>query len=132
MKKGQAAMEYLMTYGWAILIIIVVVAALYAMGVFKVGKPTVPCSPCFSYFAFVDYADGTLIIRNGAREVNITVSSTPAGATTTDCTAATPCRPGDDIRITGIPTTGDVTVTIDYTDRTSWLTHTDSAVIHNP
>ncbi len=26
-KKGQAAMEYLMTYGWAILIIIVVVGA---------------------------------------------------------------------------------------------------------
>jgi hypothetical protein len=34
MKKGQTGMEYLMTYGWAILIVIVVVCALYAMGVF--------------------------------------------------------------------------------------------------
>jgi len=32
--KGQTAMKYLMTYGWAILIVIVVVCALYAMGVF--------------------------------------------------------------------------------------------------
>ncbi len=40
-RKAQAAMEYLMTYGWAILIIVVVIAALYAMGVFK-QKSTVP------------------------------------------------------------------------------------------
>ena len=32
--KAQAAMEYLMTYGWAILIVIIVAAALYALGVF--------------------------------------------------------------------------------------------------
>ena len=35
MKKGQTALEYLMTYGWAILIVIVVVAALYALGLTK-------------------------------------------------------------------------------------------------
>jgi hypothetical protein len=33
--KGQSAMEYLMTYGWAILIVIIVAAALYALGVFN-------------------------------------------------------------------------------------------------
>ena len=33
--KGQTTMEYLMTYGWAILIIIVVIASLYSMGVFQ-------------------------------------------------------------------------------------------------
>ncbi|MFA5049665.1 MAG: hypothetical protein WC501_01525 [Candidatus Micrarchaeia archaeon] len=27
--KGQAAMEYLMTYGWAILVLVIVIAALY-------------------------------------------------------------------------------------------------------
>lgn len=35
MKKGQTALEYLMTYGWAILIVIVVVAALYSLGLTK-------------------------------------------------------------------------------------------------
>ena len=40
MKKGQTAMEYLMTYGWAILIIIIVAAALFALGVFNPGTFT--------------------------------------------------------------------------------------------
>lgn len=31
--NGQNAMEYLMSYGWAILIIVVIGAALYALGV---------------------------------------------------------------------------------------------------
>ena len=33
--KAQSAMEYLMTYGWAILIVIIVAAALYALGLFN-------------------------------------------------------------------------------------------------
>lgn len=71
MRKGQAAMEYLMTYGWAILIVIVVVAALYAMGVFKIGGTMQPCSPCFgSQFTYIDYANGILKLRTGPREIN--------------------------------------------------------------
>ena len=34
-KKGQAAMEYLMTYGWAIVVLVVVIAALMATGAFN-------------------------------------------------------------------------------------------------
>jgi len=37
-KKGQAAMEFLMTYGWAILIAIIAIAALIAFGVLNVGR----------------------------------------------------------------------------------------------
>lgn len=33
--KAQAALEFLMTYGWAILLVIVVVGALYATGMLK-------------------------------------------------------------------------------------------------
>ncbi len=33
--KGQAAMEYLMTYGWALVALVVVIAALMATGVFN-------------------------------------------------------------------------------------------------
>ena len=33
--KAQSAMEYLMTYGWAILIISIVLAALFALGIFS-------------------------------------------------------------------------------------------------
>ena len=34
-KKGQAATEFLMTYGWAILAIVIVAAVLWNMGIFK-------------------------------------------------------------------------------------------------
>ncbi|NYZ78872.1 hypothetical protein H0N99_01875, partial [Candidatus Micrarchaeota archaeon] len=39
MRKGQTAMEYLMTYGWAILIIMVVLAVLFYLGVLN---PPIP------------------------------------------------------------------------------------------
>jgi hypothetical protein len=32
MKKSQAAMEFLLTYGWAILVVIVVIAAIAWLG----------------------------------------------------------------------------------------------------
>ncbi len=38
MNRSQSAMEYLMTYGWAILIIAVVLAALFELGVFNVNN----------------------------------------------------------------------------------------------
>jgi hypothetical protein len=124
-KKAQAAMEYLMTYGWAILIIIVVVAALYAMGVFKVGS-TVSCSPCFSYFAYVDYASGQgLKIRNGANDINV-LSVTGGTITGLPLKAV----PGDDITITGIATSGKVPIVVTYNVTTSGLQHTDSATIN--
>ena len=71
-KKGQSAMEYLMTYGWAILIVIVVVAALYAMGVFKV-TPSVACSPCFgtSHFTYIDHNTTDLIVKVGPESIDI-------------------------------------------------------------
>ncbi len=34
-KKGQSALEYLMTYGWALVVIVIVIAALFAFGVFE-------------------------------------------------------------------------------------------------
>ncbi|MGC8478929.1 MAG: hypothetical protein ACP5NE_03320, partial [Candidatus Micrarchaeia archaeon] len=36
--KAQSAMEYLMTYGWAILIIAVVLGALFQLGVFNANN----------------------------------------------------------------------------------------------
>ena len=35
MKKAQAALEFLMTYGWAILIVVIAIGALYATGMLK-------------------------------------------------------------------------------------------------
>jgi len=46
--KAQSAMEYLMTYGWAILIISVVLAALFQLGVFNANNfaPKAPPGAC--------------------------------------------------------------------------------------
>ena len=35
MKRGQSAMEFLMTYGWAIVVVLVVLSALFFLGVFN-------------------------------------------------------------------------------------------------
>ncbi len=48
--KGQSAMEYLMTYGWAILIIAIVLVALFELGIF--GGSTLPTA-CVAQSGFI-------------------------------------------------------------------------------
>jgi hypothetical protein len=130
--KGQVSLEYLMTYGIAIAIVVIAVAALYSMGVFSPKASAVSCSPCFSNFAFVDYANGVLIIKNGPRSltaVNATggaVKNIAAGATTT-------LASNEQFNITGISTTAgsSVNLILSYTDTLSGLHHNDTATIHN-
>ena len=43
--KAQSAMEYLMTYGWAILIIAIALAALYSLGIFNSNTFTPKAQP---------------------------------------------------------------------------------------
>ena len=47
-KKGQGAMEYLMTYGWAILVVVIVGIVLVNMGVLDLGGQTVNTQEGFS------------------------------------------------------------------------------------
>ena len=46
--KGQAAMEYLMTYGWAILVIVIVLAVLLFLNPFKAPETCLFQQPGFS------------------------------------------------------------------------------------
>jgi hypothetical protein len=39
-RKGQGAMEYLMTYGWAILVVMVVGIVMWQLGIFNMGSAT--------------------------------------------------------------------------------------------
>jgi hypothetical protein len=57
-KKAQAAMEYLVTYGWALLVLFVVVGYLISSGAFSAStfatqectfQPDLPCSPYVLY-----------------------------------------------------------------------------------
>ncbi|MGC8662404.1 MAG: LamG domain-containing protein [Candidatus Micrarchaeia archaeon] len=56
--KAQSAMEYLMTYGWAILIIAVVLGALFQLGVFNANN-FAPKAPPGSCQVFRPYGPGT-------------------------------------------------------------------------
>lgn len=37
-KKGQSALDFLMTYGWAIALIVIIAAVLFALGIFDVNN----------------------------------------------------------------------------------------------
>jgi len=142
MVKGQVALEYLMTYGIAIAIVVIAVAALYSMGVFSPSSSTVACSPCFSNFAFVDYSSGTLVLKNGARDINITnvtytnAAGTPLQASipsSSNCQLNSKCDANKQFKInfTALGSGTTQTIKIYYKDILSGLNHTDTATIHN-
>jgi hypothetical protein len=135
MRKGQTAMEYLMTYGWAILIIIVVVAALYGMGVFSV-QTSIACSPCVSYFAYRDYdqAAGLVYLVNGPRTVTLTGVAGGTPLSFSCGTGGSTCAPGVNFTVSSFPNTAgtDVSFWIEYTDQATGVAHNDTGTIHNP
>ncbi len=76
-KKGQAAMEFLMTYGWAILAAIIAIGVLAYFGVFSPGKyapsATVVNPPFYAAGAVVSNANGVSIElqNNGGEDVSV-------------------------------------------------------------
>ena len=49
-QRSQSALEYMMTYGWAILIIVIVAVILYSMGIFNPSSSVTTTSSGFSPF----------------------------------------------------------------------------------
>ncbi len=73
LKKSQSAMEYLMTYGWAILIIAVVLGVMFALGVFNSSNFTsTVCTgePGFLCQGLTFYSDGTVSFTFGQATAN--------------------------------------------------------------
>jgi len=77
-KKGQSAMEYLMTYGWAILVIIIVIAVLFYIGVLNprnVTPTTCTFPPGVSCSSFKLTENGVLALTIGqatGHRINVT------------------------------------------------------------
>jgi hypothetical protein len=84
--KAQAAMEYLMTYGWAILIVIIVAAALWALGIFNPNTWTQGGATGFAGFQVSDWrvnSTGTIIVlKSLTANANITQIDAVYGSTT--------------------------------------------------
>ncbi|MGV8168777.1 MAG: hypothetical protein ACP5N3_01860 [Candidatus Nanoarchaeia archaeon] len=96
-KKGQAAMEFLMTYGWAIIVVLAAIAALAYFGVLSPQK-LLPERTTFA--APLPNVDNAVIDPSGAIEiafrnnvgVDISIDSSAAQSVTADadyCVAST-------------------------------------------
>ncbi len=108
MKKAQAAMEYLMTYGWAILIVIIVAAALIALGVFNpatwtgtraTGFPNlgVPSQGSWSLEANGDF---NLILKNGlSTQINVSQIDVRLAGTTVTYSTVFPMSIGQSVTL---------------------------------
>jgi len=91
-KKSQSAMEYLMTYGWAILVVLIALGALFYLGVFSPKTPPtcivsspLTCidvkavdatAPNFDYMAVSVASTGT-----SSATLGVITLSTPSGTT---------------------------------------------------
>lgn len=78
-KKSQSAMEYLMTYGWAILVVLIALGALFYLGVFT---PSVP-STCQFNTPFVCIGGDILGTEVGAATDTVTFKVATQGGTLT-------------------------------------------------
>lgn len=78
-KKGQAAMEFLMTYGWAILAAIIAIGVLAYFGVFSPGRvagdSTTVGAPFFVDAAAINETPGLAmeLIQNSGGTVEVTL-----------------------------------------------------------
>ena len=87
-KRGQAAMEFLMTYGWALLVVLVAIGALAFFGVLNPARFLPETCTITPGLACTDFkADGTastltIMLQNGMgkdlTDVNVTSSSCTA------------------------------------------------------
>ena len=135
-KKSQAAMEFLMTYGWAILVVLAAIAALAYFGVLSPEKflpekcILAPGLACVSHK--VTETGVTLIVSNGLGRT-IIVNEVHVG----DCSVTgltTSMQSGNESRF-DLPTTGTCNngdtrdafkgdITFKYTEKTTGLTKT--------
>lgn len=81
-KRSQSALEYMMTYGWAILIIVIVAVILYSMGIFNPSSSITTTSSGFSPFAV-----SSVICDQANLAVAVTAGGLPNSATSAEITA---------------------------------------------
>ena len=90
--RAQSAMEYLMTYGWAILIIAVVLGALFSLGVFSssslLGTSCLALSGYYCSTPVLSHVNGALVVTIG-QATGATYSSVTAYAVRSGTTFST-------------------------------------------
>ncbi|MFH1107164.1 MAG: hypothetical protein V1787_04680 [Candidatus Micrarchaeota archaeon] len=142
MKRGQSALEYLVTYGWAILAIVIIAAVLWYTGVFNPSKIAGggKSGGGFGVFTYSDHtvttADPFATVKVGnavGRQINVTAAKVNG----VDCNGNLPTTIAPNGLVT-VTCSSDVSngltagaaydfgVTISYIDSQSLLAHTDT------
>ncbi len=78
-KKGQGAMEYLMTYGWAILVVMIVGVVLWQLGIFNLGGTVSRTLTGFGAVKPAEWAltgaalgDSIILVNGAGTTINVT------------------------------------------------------------
>ncbi|HLC47935.1 MAG TPA: hypothetical protein VJI13_02575 [Candidatus Norongarragalinales archaeon] len=146
LRRAQSGLEYLVTYGWAIFILVLVIAILWQTGIFNSIDFAGPINPSsgFSSFKYVDHyvnTTGAVIVLNNAVTRRVQVTGAEIGEVDsdpdTDCSPASPLNIGANGNFTltcpsipqgALSLVGDnyeVKVEIDFIDQVSGNPHTD-------
>ncbi|MCX8158404.1 MAG: hypothetical protein N3D73_01940 [Candidatus Diapherotrites archaeon] len=131
MAKGQSALEYLMTYGWALIVIVVIIAALFLL----IGNPTSGTSTC-TVGGKLQYStqnlvgtDYNIVLINGTginlQEGSYSVTVNGINATATGAWNAGTAKLFSASGVTRGPN-NQITVTASYTDAAG--THTETKI----
>ncbi|MFH0868151.1 MAG: hypothetical protein V1831_02475 [Candidatus Woesearchaeota archaeon] len=137
-RKSQAAMEFLMTYGWAILVVLAAIAALAYFGVLSPEK-FLP-EKCLLETGFtclsskVETSQSTIVFSNGYGK-SVTIDSIQIGGCTTAFSKSMASEDQSTFVVTGC-SNGDIKdtfrgdVVIKYTEKLTNLTKTAYGVIN--
>ena len=143
-KRGQAAMEFLMTYGWAILVVLVAIGALAYFGVltpekFLPEKCLISAGLYCSSFKAEAAAGITMLVENSLpKDITVTAVAFKDGATTlcsfsgsssiitgASATIVSSCTPA---LLSGARFKADITVTYDETGGLTDVVKTGSII----
>ena len=140
MNRGQAALEYLVTYGWAILAIVIIAGVLWYLGVFNPAKFAGE-KQCGGFTAFTcqDFTVSpggtlTMVLNNKVGGSVTGVDIDGAGTCVPTAVAAnanTTCTSAAAYIIAGTTGTSfnEKTVNVTYTDSRSAIAHTDQGFV---
>jgi hypothetical protein len=139
-KRGQAALEFLMTYGWAILVVLIAIGALAYFGVLNPSRFLPSSCVLFPGLSCTDFIIGSnnvlVIVRNGMGEaingpVNLSIATADCGGAVGGSNFTTSISDGQELQFniscahglsSGSRFKADLTVV--YNSSTSGLQHT--------
>jgi hypothetical protein len=143
-RKGQAALDFLMTYGWAIALVVIIAAVLFALGIFDVSNFIGSKAAGFSGVAISGWKFDTagvmtLKVSNQVGQpitvsgINVTIGTTSSNSTFTAFDLATgessAVQTFSGFAAQGAGTGYTAKVSVAYTDKSSGFQYTSTGTL---